>query len=155
MNKSLEMAQKKVEARNFDIRKQILKYDDVMNDQRKVIFDQRIEIMAEEDVSETIRDMRYEVIEDGCKAIPENAYAEQWDTEGLKESFNGKSSMSKRRLRRGPMKKASRKKKSRAPDQAADEKAAAKEKEIGDENIRRSRKRCCCRRSIISGANTS
>ena len=55
MNKSLEMAQKKVEARNFDIRKQILKYDDVMNDQRKVIFDQRVDIMAQDDVSETDR----------------------------------------------------------------------------------------------------
>ncbi len=54
MNKSLEMAQKKVEARNFDIRKQILKYDDVMNDQRKVIFDQRMDIMGEDDVSETV-----------------------------------------------------------------------------------------------------
>ncbi len=64
MNKSLEMAQKKVEARNFDIRKQILKYDDVMNDQRKVIFEQRIDIMAEDDVSETVRDLRQKVIQD-------------------------------------------------------------------------------------------
>ncbi len=86
MNKSLEMAQKKVEARNFDIRKQILKYDDVMNDQRKVIFEQRLDIMAEDDVSETVDEMRNEVIEAlVAKHIPEKAYAEQWDIDGLKE----------------------------------------------------------------------
>jgi len=84
MNKSLEMAQRKVEARNFDIRKQILKYDDVMNDQRKVIYDQRIEIMGMDDVSETVTGMRHEVIDELVKRhIPENAYAEQWDAEGL------------------------------------------------------------------------
>ncbi|MEO1206328.1 MAG: preprotein translocase subunit SecA [Pseudomonadota bacterium] len=88
MNKSLEMAQKKVEARNFDIRKQILKYDDVMNDQRKVIFDQRIDIMAEEDVSETVKDLRQQVVQDLVrKHIPEKAYAEQWDTAGLTEAI--------------------------------------------------------------------
>jgi preprotein translocase subunit SecA len=90
MNKSLEMAQKKVEARNFDIRKQILKYDDVMNDQRKVIFDQRIDIMAEEDVSETISDLRHQVVEElVTRFIPEKAYAEQWDTKGLMEAVGG------------------------------------------------------------------
>ncbi|MEO1544815.1 MAG: SEC-C metal-binding domain-containing protein, partial [Pseudomonadota bacterium] len=90
MNKSLEMAQKKVEARNFDIRKQILKYDDVMNDQRKVIFDQRIDIMAEEDVSETVQDLRHQVVQDlVAKHIPEKAYAEQWDTKGLEEAAEG------------------------------------------------------------------
>jgi preprotein translocase subunit SecA len=90
MNKSLEMAQKKVEARNFDIRKQILKYDDVMNDQRKVIFDQRIDIMAEEDVSETITDLRHQVVDElVTRFIPEKAYAEQWDTKGLMEAVGG------------------------------------------------------------------
>jgi preprotein translocase subunit SecA len=89
MNKSLEMAQRKVEARNFDIRKQILKYDDVMNDQRKVIFDQRLDIMAEDDVSETVVDMRHEVIDELVKRhIPEQAYAEQWDAEGLQTSVH-------------------------------------------------------------------
>jgi preprotein translocase subunit SecA len=89
MNKSLEMAQRKVEARNFDIRKQILKYDDVMNDQRKVIFDQRIDIMAQEDVGETIADMRREVLQELVKQhIPENAYAEQWDTETLRQAVH-------------------------------------------------------------------
>ncbi len=87
MNKSLEMAQKKVEARNFDIRKQILKYDDVMNDQRKAIFEQRIDIMAEDDVSETVKDLRHEVVSGLVKRhIPEKAYAEQWDAVGLKDA---------------------------------------------------------------------
>src|SRR5690606_1748913 len=64
INKALEKAQQKVEARNFDIRKNLLKYDDVMNDQRKVIFEQRIELMREEDVAETVGDMRHAVIGD-------------------------------------------------------------------------------------------
>ena len=86
INKALEKAQKKVEARNFDIRKNLLKYDDVMNDQRKVIFDQRIDLMHGEDLSETVADMRHEVVEDlVTQHIPEKAYAEQWDAEGLLE----------------------------------------------------------------------
>ena len=90
MNKSLEMAQKKVEARNFDIRKQILKYDDVMNDQRKVIFDQRLDIMAVEDVNETVKELRQQVIRElVAQHIPEKAYAEQWDTAGLMEAMRG------------------------------------------------------------------
>ena len=84
INKALEKAQQKVEARNFDIRKNLLKYDDVMNDQRKVIFDQRLELMRDEAVDETIADMRHAVIEDLiAKHIPPNAYAEQWDVAGL------------------------------------------------------------------------
>ncbi len=90
MNKSLEMAQRKVEARNFDIRKQILKYDDVMNDQRKVIFDQRLDIMSQADVSETVIGMRHEVVEGLVKLhIPEAAYAEQWDVKSLQEAIAG------------------------------------------------------------------
>jgi len=85
INKALENAQKKVEARNFDARKYVLKYDDTMNDQRKVVFEQRIDIMASEDVSETIDAMRHEVLQElVAKHIPESAYAEQWDTEGLR-----------------------------------------------------------------------
>jgi len=85
INKALERAQKKVEARNFDIRKNLLKYDDVLNDQRKVIFEQRIELMDAENVTETVADMRQEVIEVIVgKHIPETAYAEQWDVTGLK-----------------------------------------------------------------------
>ena len=85
INKALENAQKKVEARNFDSRKQVLKYDDVMNDQRKVIFEQRVDIMGTEDVSETVKDMSHQLVEQFVAThIPENAYAEQWDVEGLK-----------------------------------------------------------------------
>ncbi|MEM0924002.1 MAG: preprotein translocase subunit SecA, partial [Pseudomonadota bacterium] len=87
VNKAIEKAQGKVEARNFDIRKNILKFDDVMNDQRKVIFDQRREIMDSEDLSETITDMRHEVIEELiAQHIPERAYADQWDIEGLTQA---------------------------------------------------------------------
>jgi preprotein translocase subunit SecA len=86
INKALEKAQQKVEARNFDIRKNLLKFDNVMNDQRKVIFEQRISIMRGEEISETIDDMRHQVIDDLiAKHIPEKAYAEQWDAVGLRE----------------------------------------------------------------------
>ena len=85
INKALEKAQKKVEARNFDIRKNLLKYDDVMNDQRKVVFEQRIELMEGESLSEEVAEMRHEVIDDlVSKHLPETAYAEQWDADGLK-----------------------------------------------------------------------
>ncbi|MFL5236874.1 MAG: preprotein translocase subunit SecA [Rhizomicrobium sp.] len=84
VNKALEKAQQKVEARNFEIRKNILKYDNVQHDQRKVIFDQRREIMRAEDVSEQIADFRAQVVEDlVARHIPERAYAEQWDAAGL------------------------------------------------------------------------
>jgi len=84
VNKSLEKAQAKVEGRNFDIRKQLLKFDDVMNDQRKVIFAQRREIMEAGDLSEIVQDMRHQVVEDLVDAyIPPKTYADQWDTEAL------------------------------------------------------------------------
>ena len=86
INKALEKAQTKVEARNFEIRKNLLKYDDVMNDQRKVIFEQRLEMMDEEDLTETVAEMRHEVIEDMVTLrIPKDAYAEKWDIAGLKD----------------------------------------------------------------------
>src|SRR5882672_7673358 len=88
INKALEKAQQKVEARNFDIRKNILKFDNVMNDQRKVIFEQRIDLMKDEHVAGTVADMRHAVIDDlVAKHVPENAYPEQWDTPGLKEEL--------------------------------------------------------------------
>ena len=88
INKALEKAQQKVEARNFDARKNLLKFDNVMNDQRKVIFEQRIEIMGGDDVSATIDDMRHQVIEDAvANFIPPEAYAEQWNTTGLREKL--------------------------------------------------------------------
>ena len=84
VNKSLERAQAKVEGRNFDIRKQLLKFDDVMNDQRKVIFGQRREIMEAEDLSEIVADMRHEAIDELVDDyIPARSYADQWDAQGL------------------------------------------------------------------------
>ena len=154
INKALEKAQQKVEARNFDIRKNILKYDNVMNDQRKVIFEQRVEWMSDEAAAETVADMRHDVIDDlVAKHMPENAYPEQWDAAGLKEEL-------KRVL---------------GLDLPIDE--WAKEEGIADEEMSRassaaptstwrrrsrngaptscaiSRSRSCCRRSIICGAS--
>ncbi|GAC1335757.1 MAG: preprotein translocase subunit SecA [Beijerinckiaceae bacterium] len=87
INKALEKAQQKVEARNFDIRKNILKFDNVMNDQRKVVFEQRREMMAQESLAETIADMREGVIDDlVSKHIPHDAYPEAWDVAGLHEA---------------------------------------------------------------------
>ncbi len=84
VNKALEKAQQKVEARNFEMRKNILKYDNVLNDQRKVIFEQRREIMSADDVSDQIGEFRLEVVADLVERhIPERAYAEQWDAGGL------------------------------------------------------------------------
>ncbi|MGB6767158.1 MAG: preprotein translocase subunit SecA [Methyloceanibacter sp.] len=90
INKALEKAQAKVEARNFDIRKNLLKYDNVMNDQRKAIFEQRLELMTDADLGETIGDMRRQVIDDLiAKHIPEKSFIEQWDVAGLKEDMQG------------------------------------------------------------------
>ena len=89
VNKSLERAQAKVEGRNFDIRKQLLKFDDVMNDQRKVIFKQRLDIMKAEDLSDIVQDMRNEVINDLIDTyMPPKTYADQWDTVGLHEAVS-------------------------------------------------------------------
>jgi len=84
VNKALAKAQQKVEARNYDIRKQLLKFDDVMNDQRKVVYEQRKEIMSARDVAATVTDMRLETIDEMvAAAIPENSLVDQWDIEGL------------------------------------------------------------------------
>jgi preprotein translocase subunit SecA len=89
INKALEKAQMKVEARNFDIRKNLLKYDDVMNDQRKAIYEQRRELMEAESVSETIADMREDVVQNILHThIPPRSFPEQWDTEGLRIEFH-------------------------------------------------------------------
>ena len=88
INKALEKAQSKIESRNFDIRKSILQFDDVMNDQRKVIFEQRKDLMDDTEASETIIDMRYEYVEDLVQEyIPENSYPEQWDTQLLRSKI--------------------------------------------------------------------
>jgi preprotein translocase subunit SecA len=86
VNKALEKAQQRIEARNFEIRKDLLKYDNVMNDQRKVVYEQRKDLMRSNDVSDEIAAMRHEVIDElVAKYIPENAYAEQWDGKALHE----------------------------------------------------------------------
>ncbi|MCG8357185.1 MAG: SEC-C domain-containing protein, partial [Kiloniellales bacterium] len=86
VNKALEKAQQKVEARNYEIRKNLLKFDDVMNDQRKVIYEQRKDLMRTDDVHETVVDMRHQVIDDIVgRFIPEGAYAEQWEVPALHE----------------------------------------------------------------------
>ena len=86
ISKAIEKAQSKVEARNFEIRKQLLRFDDVMNDQRKVIFDQRIGLMDAENVSETITDMRHEVISElVATTIPPGSSADMWDAAALKD----------------------------------------------------------------------
>jgi preprotein translocase subunit SecA len=86
VNKALETAQKKVEARNFDMRKNILKYDDVMNDQRKAVFNQRKEFMAMEDMSPTVTEMRHTVIDEAVhRHIPEESYPDAWSVPELQE----------------------------------------------------------------------
>jgi preprotein translocase subunit SecA len=88
VNKSLEKAQAKVEARNFDIRKQLLKYDDVMNDQRKAIFGQRLDIMRAEDLSDVVQDMRHQVVDDLVDTfMPPKSYADQWNPEGFRDAL--------------------------------------------------------------------
>ncbi|MCL4671603.1 MAG: preprotein translocase subunit SecA [Sphingomonadaceae bacterium] len=86
LSKAIETAQKKVEARNYDIRKQVVEYDDVMNDQRKVIYEQRAEIMDSEAVDDVVTDMRHDTVNSLVgTACPPGSYPEQWDIEGLKE----------------------------------------------------------------------
>jgi preprotein translocase subunit SecA len=87
VTKAIERAQARVESRNFDIRKNILKYDDVMNDQRKVIFEQRLELMDDDNVNDTIADMRHDVVDTIIgKSCPDRSYPEQWDIEKLGEA---------------------------------------------------------------------
>jgi preprotein translocase subunit SecA len=94
VNKSLERAQAKVEGRNFDIRKQLLKFDDVMNDQRKVIFGQRREIMEAKDIAEIATDMRHQVIEDIVNTwMPPRSYPDQWNTEALQADLKEKAGL--------------------------------------------------------------
>jgi preprotein translocase subunit SecA len=94
VNKSLERAQAKVEGRNFDIRKQLLKFDDVMNDQRKAIFGQRMEVMQAPDIEEIVQDMRHQVAEDlTTNYMPPKAYAAKWDVAGMHEAVLEKMGM--------------------------------------------------------------
>ena len=89
VNKALEKAQSRVEQRNFEIRKHLLKFDDVMNDQRKVIYEQRKDLMRAQEVHETVLDMREETLDALMSGyVPEKAYAEQWDIDGLIQDVN-------------------------------------------------------------------
>jgi preprotein translocase subunit SecA len=91
VTRSLESAQRKVEGRNFDIRKQLLEYDDVSNDQRKVIYQQRNELLETDDISETITAMRHGVIADIFRAhVPADSVEEQWDMPGLERTLAGR-----------------------------------------------------------------
>jgi len=88
LSKAIETAQKKVEARNYDIRKQVVEYDDVMNDQRKVIYEQRADIMDSDAVDEMVEDMRHETVNFIVgAACPPNTYPEQWDMDGMKAAL--------------------------------------------------------------------
>ncbi len=89
INKALEKAQQKVEAHHFEVRKNLLKFDNVMNDQRKVVYEQRREVMDSEDIADEIREMRHQIIANVvATAIPANSYSEQWDIDSLHESAN-------------------------------------------------------------------
>ncbi len=88
INKALERAQQKVEARNFEIRKNLLRYDDVMNAQRREVYRERLELMGQDDLSQMVANMRHQVVEGFVtRAIPENAYPEQWDVTALKDNI--------------------------------------------------------------------
>ncbi len=94
VNKSLERAQAKVEGRNFDIRKQLLKFDDVMNDQRKAVFGQRLEIMQSPDLAEIAQDMRHTVVDDLVDFfMPPKSYSDQWDAQGLQDGVKDRLNM--------------------------------------------------------------
>lgn len=94
VNKSLERAQAKVEGRNFDIRKQLLKFDDVMNDQRKAIFGQRLEVMQSEDLADVVQDMRHQAVEDLVDIhLPPKSYPDQWDAPSLMAELREKVSL--------------------------------------------------------------
>ena len=157
INKALERAQGKVEAHNFDIRKNLLKFDNVMNDQRKVIFEQRIELMSDEHAGETVRDMRHEVVDEiVAKFIPERAYAEQWDVAGPvgggegaarpRPAGQGMGGRGRHRRRGDP-------RAHRQGQRRAD--GARRRRASGRSSCAPSRSRCCCRRSTICGASIS
>ena len=108
LNKALETAQGKVEARNFEIRKNLLRFDDVMNSQRKEIYKERIELMATEDVSDTVAGMRRDVVDAlVTRTIPEDVYAEQWKVARAQGRGDSACSASTCRSTAGPRKRAS------------------------------------------------
>ena len=156
INKALEKAQQKVEARNFDIRKNILKFDNVMNDQRKVIFDQRVEWMQDQAVGEVVADMRHTVIDDlVAKHVPENAYPEQWDAVGPERGAQARARPRSAGRRMGQGRRHRRRGDLHAASSAAPTSTWRRRSRNGaPTSSAMSRSRSCCRRSIIFGAST-
>lgn len=138
---ALAKAQQKVEARNFDIRKNLLKFDNVMNDQRKVIYEQRREIMAAEDVSETIRDMRNDIIHKlVSSAIPPHSYPDQWDMEGLQERVRDILALNLPIVEWGKEDDIAEQEIEERIKKAAEDKIAAKTAVVGQESMKRAEK---------------
>ncbi len=153
INEALETAQQKVEARNFDISKNILKYDNVMNDQRKVIFDQRVEWMPDAVTAEVVTDMRHTVIEDLVSARAEERLSEQWDVAGLKEEMT-RVLASTCRSTSGPRKRASPTRScSRASSAAPTSTWPPRSRSRARTCCAMPRSRSCCRPSTTCGAS--
>jgi preprotein translocase subunit SecA len=141
INTALEKAQQKVEARNFDIRKNLLKFDNVMNDQRKVIYEQRRDIMAAPNVSESIRDLRHDVIKTlVTNAIPPHSYPDQWDLEGLHERVKTILGLDLPIVNWGKEDGIAEEEMLERLERVADEKMAGKAATIGLENLQRAEK---------------
>ncbi len=155
INKALEKAQQKVEARNFDIRKNLLKFDNVQNDQRKVIFDQRVELMKSDSVAEIVADMRHEFVEDiVVKHVPEHAYAEQWDIAGLKDELKRVLDLDLPVDEWAKEEGIADEEMLARIEKRVDEHMAAKVAQWGPDVMRYVEKTICCRRWIICGAST-
>ena len=154
INRAVAKAQEKVEARNFDIRKNLLKFDDVMNDQRKVVFEQRIDMMRTGDLSGEIAGMRQQTIDDLVALhIPEKAYAEHWDAEGLAEACRKYLGLDLPSLR-GPPKKALPTRKSASASAITPTGSWPRAPLISAlMSCARSKNPCCCRSSISIGVN--
>ncbi len=156
INKALEKAQQKVEARNFDMRKNVLKYDDVMNDQRRVVFEQRREMMGQDSLEELIAEMRQGVIDDlVARHMPHDAYPEAWDIDGLKTALRDGFGLD-RPSRTGPRRRASPTRRcasvSTRPWRSITRPASPR---TASNSAATSRSRSCCRCSTTCGASTS
>jgi preprotein translocase subunit SecA len=137
VNKSLEKAQAKVEGRNFDMRKELLKYDNVMNEQRRVIFDQRLEIMRSDDLSEIIGDMRHQVIDDMIDTyMPPKSFAEQWEMEAFQAALREKMNLDLPLLDWGEEDGVDQEVVRERLEEAADALAASKQEQFGADTLR-------------------
>ena len=156
INKALERAQQKVEARNFDIRKNILKYDDVMNEQRKVVFEQRIDFMRAESVNDNVRDMRHQIVDDLVPAMCRRKPIPINGTWMVFAKRSARFTISTFRFPTGRTKKALLMRKlSRGFTMPLTVRAAARATEIGPDIMRRSKNPFCCKRSTSTGATIS